>query len=247
MSRIRLRNVCLDYTVYDGLDRSLKNKVFNLSIGGTISKDKKGNATISALADVSLDIDEGDRVGLVGPNGAGKSTLLRVLSGSYVPQRGDVHVDGIVSTLFNFGLGIDASATGYENIVLRGLVLGFSKQQIKQNMQEIADFSGLGEFLDMPVRTYSEGMLLRLAFAITTRIKPDILLMDEWVLAGDREFMQIAQKKLHELVGESSMLVVATHDLQVVKDLCNKALLISHGRVVDYGPVEHVVTRYEQS
>lgn len=247
MSKIRLRNVCLEYTVYDGLDRSLKNKVFNLSIGGVISKDRKGHASITALDNVSLDIDEGDRVALVGHNGAGKSTLLRVLSRSYVPQRGDVTVEGRVSTLFNLNLGIDPLATGYENIVLRGLVLGFAKQQIRQNIQQIAEFSGLGDFLHMPVRTYSDGMTLRLAFAITTTIEPDILLMDEWLGVGDREFLQSAGKKLHELINESSILVLATHDLGIIRELCNKAALMRHGEIVDYGPVEKIVDIYVNS
>ena len=239
--------MCLDYTIYDGLDRSLKNKVFNLSVGGIISKDKKGNASIAALNDVSFDIDEGDRVALLGHNGAGKSTLLRVLSGSYVPQRGEVTVEGKVSTLFSLGLGIDPLASGYENIVMRGLVLGFTKQQIKQNTQQISEFSGLGEFLDMPVRTYSDGMKLRLAFAITTRIEPDVLLMDEWLGVGDKEFVESAGKKLNELIDNSSILVLATHNLVLVQQLCNKALLMSRGQVVDYGPVEKMVNIYKDS
>lgn len=247
MSKIRLRNVCLEYTVYDGLDRSLKSKVFNLSVGGVISKNKKGHASIAALNNVSLDIAEGDRVALVGHNGAGKSTLLRVLSGSYIPQRGEVAVEGKVSTLFNLNLGIDPLATGYENIILRGLVLGFTKQQIKQDIQKIAEFSGLGEFLHMPVRTYSDGMTLRLAFAITTRIEPDILLMDEWLGVGDREFLQSAGKKLQELINESSILVLATHDLGIISELCNKALLMRHGQIVDYGPIETIIDVYVNS
>ena len=236
--------MCLDYTIYDGLDRSLKNKVFNLSVGGIISKDKKGNASISALNNVSFDIDEGDRVALLGHNGAGKSTLLRVLSGSYVPQRGEVTVKGKVSTLFSLSLGIDPLASGYENIVSRGLVLGFTKQKIRQNIRQIAEFSGLGEFLNMPVRTYSDGMRLRLAFAITTRIEPDVLLMDEWLSVGDKEFVKSAEQKLQELIGNSSILIFATHDLVLVQELCNKALFMSHGQVVDYGPAEKIVNLY---
>ena len=244
MSRINLINVGLEYTIYEGIDRSLKSKVFNFSIGGAISKDSKGNTNIVALKDICLDIKEGDRVGILGHNGAGKSTLLRVLSGAYIPQHGEINIEGRTSALFNSNLGIDPSATGYENIILRGLVLGFTKKKIQDCVKEVADFSGLGPFLDMPLRTYSEGMILRLAFSINTCIEPDILLMDEWLGAGDKEFIVKAEKKLNSLVDQSSILIIASHEVQRIRDLCDTAILMSHGEIIQFGPADKIVDLY---
>ncbi|MFC1665295.1 ABC transporter ATP-binding protein [Pseudomonadota bacterium] len=247
MSNITLKNVSLQYTVYHAAERSIKSKIFNLQVGGSISRDGKGNAQLVALKNVSLEVNEGDRVALIGHNGAGKSTLLRVLSEVYVPQQGVVEVEGKVSTLFNVNLGIDISATGYENIILRSLLLGLTKKQAKNHVEEIAEFSGLGEFLDMPVRTYSSGMQLRLAFSISVMIEPDILLMDEWVGMGDKGFIQRAQEKMNELIDRSRILVLASHDLELVKRVCNKGVLMSHGEIVEYGSLEKIVQLYEKA
>lgn len=246
MSSISLKNVNLEYTVYEGVNRSIKSQVFNFSVGGIISKDIKGNAKVIALKNISLEISEGERVALIGHNGAGKSTLLRMLSGAYVPQHGEMTINGKTYTLFNPSLGIDPSATGYENIVLRGLVMGFSKQQIVGSVDKIAEFSGLGDFLNMPVRTYSDGMVLRLAFAVCTSIEPDILLMDEWLMVGDQEFSVKAEKKLNKLIEHSNILIIASHDIALLKRLCTRAILMSHGEIIECGSVDQVVNRYRE-
>jgi ABC-type polysaccharide/polyol phosphate transport system ATPase subunit len=244
MNKIQLKNVILRYSVYEGMHQSLKNSLFSFSVGGRISRNNKA-ATIAALDDISLDINEGDRVGIIGPNGAGKSTLLRVLAGSYIPQSGEVFIKGSVSTLFSPRLGMAPYSSGYENIYLRGLVMGFSKEQIDKNIDEIAEFSGLGEFLHLPIGSYSAGMVLRLAFAITTTIQPDILLMDEWLAVGDREFQLSARARLMDLVEKANILVLASHDLENIEKLCNKALFLRQGKIVRFGPVEEVVGLYK--
>jgi len=239
--RIRLENVSLVYTVYDATDRSLKKVVYDFPVGGLISTDRKGNASVTALQNISLDIREGDRVAILGHNGAGKSTLLRVLSGVYVPQKGEVTVEGKISTLFSIDLGIDQFATGYENIILRGLILGHSRAEVERHIDEISDFSELGSFLHMPVRTYSTGMRLRLAFAIATSIQPEILLMDEWIGAGDSQFIEKAEKRLHHLIESSSILVLATHDINHASHFCNKALLMKQGEIIDFDSIDSIV------
>ena len=245
MSCLRLRDVCLQYPIYGPRRRSLKQSLFNLKVGGAIEQDAHGNMNVLALRNITIEINDGDRVALIGRNGAGKSTLLRVLSGAYRPQRGEVETEGRVSTLFNVRLGMDPEATGYENIVLRGLVLGLTKNEITSRVNEIAKQSELDSFLDMPVRTYSDGMILRLAFAISTSINPDILLMDEWIGAGDEQFLENAQKRLLDLVSQSNILVLATHRLHLIQNLCNKAMLLDHGVLRCYGPVDDVIRAYK--
>ena len=248
MASIELRNVSLEYALYETLDRSLKNRLYNFSVGSPIkSGDNADNVTIRALNDVSFSVEEGDRVALLGHNGAGKSTLLKVLSGVYKPQSGEVLIDGKVSTLFNPRLGIDQTATGLENIMLRGLILGFSTKVIQEHVESIAEFSELGPYLEMPVRTYSQGMLLRLAFAINTTIEPEILLMDEWIGAGDKDFLKKSEERLKQFVKNTGILVVATHNLNRVKKLCNKAIVIHQGSVSRFGPSDEVIQEYKNT
>ena len=244
---IRLKDVSLTYTVYDVAARSLKNRIFNFSVGGEISSDNKGNTQVAALHNVSFEATEGDRIALLGLNGAGKSTLLRVISQVFTPNTGTVEVNGTVSTLFNINLGIDPYASGYDNIVLRGLLMGLSRSEIEGKADEIAEFSELGTFLHMPVRTYSAGMHLRLAFAISTSISPDILLIDEWMATGDIQFFEKANMKLHSLVEDSTVMVMATHNLDHAKELCNKALLMHYGQVLMFDDVEKIVALYTQA
>jgi ABC-2 type transport system ATP-binding protein/lipopolysaccharide transport system ATP-binding protein len=247
MASIQIENVSVEFVLYDVALRSIRRQILEgLSIGGKMSGGGRDRARITALNDVSLTFRDGDRVALIGDNGAGKSTLLRVLAGVYRPARGTVHLDGRVSTIFNVQLGMDHDATGYENIVLRGLMLGMTRDQIDRGIEDIAAFSELGPYLNMPVHTYSSGMVLRLAFAVSTSIEPDILLLDEWIGAGDAQFIEKAQQRLRELVDQSNILVVATHRLQLVRELCTKAVLLERGVVRAFGPVEEVLERYRQ-
>lgn len=194
------------------------------------------------MRDISIGIVHGERVALVGHNGAGKTTLLRVLAGIYVPQAGRVAVSGKIAPLFDIGLGMDGEASGYDNIRLRGLYLGLTRRQIESRIDEIADFSELGGFLDMPIRTYSAGMQTRLAFAICTCVDPDVLLLDEGILAGDAAFMEKAQARLAAFVARAGILVLASHSDGLLASLCTRALRLEHGRLVSDGPLREVLS-----
>ena len=243
---VHLENVGLQFQVYNSTDRSFKHNLFNLNIGGQIKFDA-GAPKVVALDDISLHLNEGDRLGLIGHNGAGKSTLLRVIAGIYKPQKGTVRISGKVSSLFHVSLGMDFSASGYENIKLRGLILGLNKKQILEKMEDITNFCELGPFLDMPVSTYSEGMKLRLGFAISTSIHPDILLLDEWIGAGDEQFVEKARLRLSGLIDQSRILVLASHRLDLIYKLCNIVMLLEHGKLKLVGPPGDVIPAYQNS
>jgi lipopolysaccharide transport system ATP-binding protein len=186
---------------------------------------------VQALTDINLDIHNGERVALIGGNGAGKTTLLRVLAGVYTPEEGTVKVEGHVTSLLDSMLGMDGESTGFENMYLRGLFLGMTPKYIEEVTDEIAEFSELGHFLDMPVRTYSSGMTLRLAFSISTILKPEILLMDEWMSVGDEHFKKKAEERLEKFVGDAGILVIATHDFGLVDRLATKRVTLEHGSI----------------
>ena len=238
MASIQLSNVSLDFPIYSLNARSIKKQLVRVSTGGRVTGQEQNRIIVKALDSISLTFSDGDRVGLVGHNGAGKSTLLRLLAGIYVPTTGSLQVEGNVSALLDVMLGIDHESTGYENILLRGLLYGYSKQQIKAMQGEIAEFTGLGDYLAMPVRTYSSGMLLRLAFSVATSIAPDILVVDEIVGAGDADFMEKAKIRMNELVGRTNILVLASHSDEVIKQFCNKVIKLDAGKVVYYGSLE---------
>ncbi len=244
MASITVENVSVDFTIYGGGSRSLKKSVIRAGTGGRFARDAGDRLCVRALNDVSLQIENGDRLGIVGPNGAGKTTLLRVLAGVYEPAYGAVRRDGQVSTLFDATLGMDMEATGYENIVLRGLFLGASPREAREMMDEIAEFTDLGDYLAMPMRTYSAGMRLRLALAVSTCFDPEILLMDEWIGMGDAHFLEKAKGRMERFVGRSSILVIASHSEALIERLCNKAVLLDQGEVKAIGPVEEALTAY---
>jgi ABC-2 type transport system ATP-binding protein/lipopolysaccharide transport system ATP-binding protein len=244
MAEISLHDVTVDFPIYDGVSRSLKNRIVTASTGGRISAGSGQATVVKALDQITLAIEHGDRVGLIGHNGAGKTTLLRVLAGIYTPMRGRVRRIGKVAPLFDTGFGMDADATGYENIRLRGLYLGLTKKQIDDRLDEIAAFAELGSFLGMPMRTYSAGMWTRLAFAVSTSIDPEILLLDEQIGAGDAAFMVKATKRLEELIERSGILVLASHSDDAVRRLCNKGVVLEHGRAKFFGPVDEAFEAY---
>jgi len=246
MARIDLQNVFVEFPVYNVNSRSLKKQFLHLATGGSVVQDARQHVMINALNNITLTIQHGDRVGLIGHNGAGKSTFLRLLACIYEPTRGDITVDGNVSPMLDLLQGIESELTGYENIFIRGALLGLKKSQIKAQVQEIATLTGLGDYLSMPTRTYSSGMLLRLAFAITVSIKPDILLIDEIFGTGDAEFREKAQKKMISLLDESSIVIMANHTDDIIKEFCNKVLLLEAGKIKYFGPVAEGLELYHK-
>jgi ABC-2 type transport system ATP-binding protein/lipopolysaccharide transport system ATP-binding protein len=198
-----------------------------------------------ALDSITGTLAEGARVGLVGHNGAGKSTLLRLIAGIYEPCSGTAHIEGRVAPLFNISLGMDPEATGFENIVTRGLFLGLSRSEIQNKVAEIAAFTELDAFLDLPIRTYSEGMRTRLAFAVSTSIEPEILLLDEGIGAGDAAFLAKADKRLAEFTARAGIIVVASHSPGLIRRMCDKVVLLEHGRIALVGDTDAVLNDYQ--
>jgi homopolymeric O-antigen transport system ATP-binding protein len=224
--------VHIEYPILQSTDRSLKRRFVHAATGGRIARDARDHIVVTALNHVSFSISEGERVALVGHNGSGKTTLLRSMAGVYQPASGEIRVIGTISTLFDIALGFDPEATGRENVILRGLVMGLARLQIVERMEDIREFSGLGDYLDLPTRIYSSGMLLRLAFAVATSVRRDIVLMDEWLSVGDASFAESAERRLHEHLEQTSILVIATHNEDLVQKLCNRRIELNQGCVV---------------
>jgi lipopolysaccharide transport system ATP-binding protein len=244
MAHINFQNVSIDFPIYNANGRSLKKRLVQVATGGQLGADEQGRVVVRALEGLTFSLDDGDRVGLVGHNGAGKSTLLRLISGVYCPSAGVTDVAGEVGSLIDISLGIDPEATGRENIFLRGGLLGMSKAQINEKLADIIEFSELGEFIHMPVRTYSTGMHLRLAFAVSTVVRPQILLMDEWLSVGDEGFKEKAEMRLSELVQATNILVLATHSQQLIMATCNKAIWLEHGKIRMMGSARDICDQY---
>jgi ABC-type polysaccharide/polyol phosphate transport system ATPase subunit len=202
---------------------------------------------VKALQDVTLEVSQGDRLGVIGHNGAGKSTLLRILAGIYQPTSGRLKVEGRVSSLFDISLGFEGEATGWENIAYRSYLQGETPRTVRQKEGAIADFSELGDFLNMPVRYYSAGMMVRLAFSIATAIDPEILLVDEVLSVGDLAFQNKARERMREMIARAHLMVLVTHDLESLEKSCNRAVWMDHGRAVLCGPCDEVVAAYKAS
>ncbi|MGC0055114.1 ABC transporter ATP-binding protein [Brucella pituitosa] len=247
MTSITLKNVNVEFPIYNSSNRSLKNRVLSIATGGKIERRSDHLVVVRGLDKISIDLKEGDRVGLVGHNGSGKTTLLRVLSGIYTPTHGCAIVNGKCVSLINIQLGIDPDATGRENIRLRAAMMGMHPKEIDGKFDDIAEFSGLGDFLDVPFRTYSSGMQLRLAFATSTSILPEILIMDEWLSTGDQDFKERANKRMKELVGLTKILVLASHSKELLQKNCNRIIWLEHGRLKMDGLPEDVLAAYFNS
>ena len=244
MACIEFNNACVDFPIYNASARSLKKRLIQVATGGKLSANDQGRVIVRALEDLTFSLNDGDRVGLLGHNGAGKSTLLRLLSGVYAPSAGTASISGEVASLIDISLGIDPEASGRENIFMRGILLGMTKSDIAEKLEEIIEFSELGDFIDMPVRTYSSGMHLRLAFAVSTTIRPEILIMDEWLSVGDEGFKHKAEARMNELVQATSILVIASHSRDLVLHTCNRVIWLEHGKIKMDSDPETVTRAY---
>jgi ABC-type polysaccharide/polyol phosphate transport system ATPase subunit len=241
-------NVTVDFPIYGASQRSLRQTLFART-GGLIRHEGTGRqqrVIVRALDDVSFTLRNGDRLGLIGHNGAGKSTLLKVLAGVYTPDSGSLSIEGRVSPLFNSAPGLDPDDNGYENIKTCGMFLGMSSEEINRKLPDIVDFCELGEYLELPVRTYSTGMVARLGFAIATAIEPDILLLDEGLGSGDARFAARAEARMQALIQRTRILVLASHSDALIKSMCNRAILLEKGRLIEIGPIDEVIRRYHE-
>ena len=223
MASIKLDHVTVQIPVFSNQSRSIKNSLLK-----NFSKEKASIQSVTALHDINLNLKDGDRLGVMGPNGAGKSTLLRAIAGVFQPSIGHIDVKGSIASLIDISLGMDMEATGYENIRMRAIMMGMKLKQIKTIEEEIADFTELGKFLELPIRTYSTGMHMRLGFAVSTTVPADIILMDEWLSVGDSDFLIKAEKRLHDYIQKSSILVIASHSEDLIAKLSNKVIRLEH-------------------
>jgi ABC-2 type transport system ATP-binding protein/lipopolysaccharide transport system ATP-binding protein len=224
----------------------LKKSLLFRGSGGQLATDANDRITVEALRHVSLQFAAGDRVALIGTNGAGKTTLLRVMAGVYEPVSGIVRTRGRISPMFDISLGIDSEISGYDNIRLRGLILGLGPEEIDARMADIVEFTELGDYLNIPVRTYSSGMMTRLTFAVATCFAPEILLMDEWIMAGDAAFLAKAQRRIEKFVEKASILVLASHSSEILERWCNKGILLQKGEVKFEGDIADTLEAYTE-
>jgi ABC-2 type transport system ATP-binding protein/lipopolysaccharide transport system ATP-binding protein len=241
---LTLENVSVSFPIYHGGSRSLKKNLLFRGSGGHMASDANHRIVVEALRNVSLKLQAGDRVALVGANGAGKTTLLRVMAGVHEPLSGIVKSRGRISPMFDIALGIDSEISGYDNIRLRGLILGLTAKEIEERMGDIVEFTELGDYLDIPVRTYSSGMMTRLTFAVATCFAPEILLMDEWIMAGDAGFLTKAQHRVETFVSKASILVLASHNLETCRRFCSRGVWMDQGMVKAEGPIDSVLDAY---
>lgn len=244
MAMINLQSVSVSFPVYNLNSRSFKKYFLRMATGGKVVEDANKHVMVNALNNISLRFEHGDRIGLIGHNGSGKSTLLRLLATIYEPTSGLMEVEGHISPMLDLMPGIETEMTGYENISIRGRLQGLSQREIKNQVDEIAELTGLGDYLSMPVRTYSSGMMVRLAFAISASIKPDILLIDEIFGAGDANFIEKARQKMISLLNQSSIVILATHSDELITEFCNKALLLEAGQVKFFGDTKEALDIY---
>jgi len=245
VAELRLRDVSVEFPIYSAGSRSLKKLLLNTTTQGNIARDARDRVTVKALTGVSLDIRHGDRLAVVGANGAGKSTLLKVLAGIYEPTLGQLQANGRVSALLTASVGLNPDATGRENILIRGMYMDVHPRDMRAHVDQIAEFTELGYYIDMPVRTYSAGMMVRLCFAVATSLRPEILLMDEWLAAGDAGFLSKARRRMEDFLAGTSILVLASHSLPLLQEWCNRAILLDQGRIIAAGPVDEIAALYE--
>ncbi len=242
-AEIDVRAVDLDFPLYHGNARSLKRTVLS-NLSGRMGNDQKHRVVVQALRNITFRLTSGDRLGLVGSNGAGKTTLLRTLAGIYEPLVGRLRVRGTVNALLDPQLGMNIDLTGRENIMLRGLYNGLGRSAIRRLEEDVCAFAELDTFIDLPVRIYSSGMVVRLGFALATAIRPQVLLMDEWFLAGDAAFMEKARARLEDMVRGAEILVLSTHSMKVVREWCTRVIWLESGRIREDGAPDEVLAHY---
>ncbi|KQT56281.1 MULTISPECIES: ABC transporter ATP-binding protein [unclassified Aureimonas] len=243
MVAISLRKASVEFAIYNSRGRSLRSDLLR-RVGGQVKGGHRDSVVVQALRDIDLDLVPGDRLALIGHNGAGKSTLLRVLAGAYEPTSGDAFIDGTVASLIDMSMGMDYELTGRDNIVLRGVFLGMTFAEARAAVPDIADFAELGAYLDLPMRTYSSGMSLRLAFGISTAVRPDIILLDEMISVGDAGFATKAQERIKALISNARILVLASHSADLLRQYCNRGIMLQAGEIVADGPLEDVLSTY---
>lgn len=232
MSFIKAKNLSIEIPIYGVKNRSLKTSLVNSLIGGVIRTGQSDCVSVRVLENISFEFCSGDRVGLIGHNGSGKSSLLRAIAGIYSPSSGSLAVEGSINSFLDIFMGMNTEATGFENIKNRCLMMGLGSKKIKSIRDEIAEFSGIGNFLNLPMRTYSSGMAMRLAFSIATSVSADILIMDEWLSVGDADFMKKVDERLSAKVSEADILVLASHDFGLIHRRCNKIVTLEHGKII---------------
>ncbi|UUM21147.1 ABC transporter ATP-binding protein [Mycoavidus sp. SF9855] len=238
MASLVFKNVTVQYPIYNSRSQSLRNQLVRVSTGGRIESEAGHIQIVTALKDVSFELKKGDAVGLVGHNGAGKSTMLRTMAGIYTPVAGEIIRQGSVATVLEMGAGMDPELTGYENIIRIAVLMGMSIAQIQKKTHEIEQFTQLGSFLNLPVRTYSAGMATRLMFAVATSTQPDILLVDEVFGTGDAEFQVKAKERMEALISSVGIFVFASHDTDLIRSYCNRFFRLEHGSVVEIEAAE---------
>lgn len=242
MSMISLKNIDLVYKI------NKEKRIKDILIPGSNKfNDFESDGSVHAIRDLDLEIKDGDRLAIIGHNGAGKSTLLKIMAGIYPPSAGEIIVEGKISSMFELATGFEMEQSGWDNIYLRGLMLGETPKGIKKKMKEIGEFSELGNFLNMPVKYYSSGMFIRLAFSVSTAIHPDILLLDEIVGAGDAAFMSKAKKRMNDMMYNAKIMVLVTHSIHDAINLCNVCVWLERGVIIMRGTPEAVTTKYMQS
>ncbi len=242
MARIELNDIGLTFRVRRHLRMSLKEFL----VGQMFRRSRNPILEVHALSGVNLRVERGDRIGVIGHNGAGKSTLLKLLAGVYRPTHGTMVVEGKISSLFELALGFETDATGWENIAYRCYLQGETPRTVRAKRDAIAEFSELGDFLNTPVRYYSAGMLVRLAFSIATSIDPEVLLVDEVLGAGDLAFLQKARQRIRDMVDRAHLMVMVSHDLDALPNVCNRGVWMDHGRMVE-GPIDEIIAAYRLS
>ncbi|WP_421740043.1 ABC transporter ATP-binding protein [Caulobacter sp.] len=234
-SSVELKNVTLDYNLYSVRAQSLRNAVFNMAVGGRLIQEGKDVSYIRALSDVSFRLEEGDRLAVIGHNGSGKTSLLKILAGIYAPTSGKVDIRGRISSMISITVGLDIEASGLDNIRNLAMMQMMSDREIKRRMPDIVEFSGLGAFVHMPLKTYSAGMIARLTFSVATQMDAEIMIMDEWISAGDAEFQKRATERLSGMVDAAKIVVLATHDYKLAAAVCNKVMTMESGVPTFFG------------
>lgn len=232
MAKIEFNNVTLRYPIYGSHGMSLRSHLMRVATGGNIEQDSR-TTVITALKDVSFTLNDGDAVGLIGHNGAGKSTLLRTMAGIYPPSSGKVVRQGKTSTVFEIGAGLDAELSGYDNIIHLGMMMGLNYSEAKALTPDIEEFTELGDFLQLPIRTYSSGMTMRLMFAVATAVIPEILLLDEMFSTGDAGFQEKSQARIRKIIDSAKIFVFASHDMNLIQKNCNRIFSLEHGRLIE--------------